>query len=818
MTDNRDTISVKQALESFPPTIADEFRAVIRLVPAAVHNRLLELTEEALRISSPAASEFLRTCPFVIERAGPTGLEPWCQEGLELLRKSEGSGIEYFRLGTFRSVQLLEKLSPGVELDSIKKLMETYCLALIGSKTPVLSAELPINRNAIFLPEFVDRYPSKPENFTWYKVMTTHQIGHFEFGSYEFRIDKATSLCRDLGLSHRPVESDDTETDLLKFLNLFDNSSLATDIFTIVEDGRIDFATKQRYRGIRQDYSRIQAEAMSIRPPITSHSLREAFLEIMVRLSLESSGKWLVPAVLRTPLQLASRILGRVMSSEASIDDSTEVMIRLYQLASRIPASRSRIDRWEAIELNSSDGLFTSSDIDAVLRELEWEATDNSPHFSPARVEYRGIFRLEPVYETKEAEATGVDGTETEYAHSPWPASTDTAMLDDILDIGELAAATDDPEETHVFGMNALSEQDTLLSEAQPEQEDDSIEGESLAVDSPRSYLYDEWDFRASDYRLRWCRVREMPLEEGNTDFFEATLDEYARLVAEIRGRFEQLNPRARRKVKRLHDGEDFDLDALVDFVIGKKAGHGSDAKIYWRRNKVERDVSVAFLLDMSSSTVEYINRLQRDSINPVFASDYRTYFEWLQSDHKGKLRPREFKRIIDLEKESIVLLIRALEAIGDNYGIYGFSSHGRENVELYMIKDLEEDFSDRVKSRIDSIIPQRGTRMGPAIRHATWKLEQQESKGKFLFLISDGRPEDHNYGREGLEKEYAIHDTKMALLEARQKGITSLCLTFDREGHDYLRTICGDMQYEVLDDIESLPACLPTLYGWFTT
>jgi nitric oxide reductase activation protein len=271
--------------------------------------------------------------------------------------------------------------------------------------------------------------------------------------------------------------------------------------------------------------------------------------------------------------------------------------------------------------------------------------------------------------------------------------------------------------------------------------------------------------------------------------------------------------------VKRLNDGEDIDFDALIDFVIGRKAGQSSEAKIYWRRNKTERDVSVVFLLDMSSSTIEYIDRLRGDPINPVFARDYRDYFEWLHSDHKGGvLRPKEFKRIIDLEKESTVLLIRALEAIGDSYGIYGFSGHGRENVEFYVVKDLEEDFSDRVKNRIDSIVPQQGTRMGPAIRHATWKLERQESRGKFLFLISDGRPEDHSYGREGLEKDYAINDTRMALMEARRKGITSLCLTFDRAGHDYLRTICSDMQYEVLADIESLPACLPALYGWFTT
>src|SRR5438552_6425848 len=86
-------------------------------------------------------------------------------------------------------------------------------------------------------------------------------------------------------------------------------------------------------------------------------------------------------------------------------------------------------------------------------------------------------------------------------------------------------------------------------------------------------------------------------------------------------------------------------------------------------------------------------------------------------------------KRIIDIEKESTVLLIKALETIGDTYGIYGFSGYGREAVEFYVIKDLHERFTETVKKRIDKIVPIRSTRMGPAIRHATSKLDDYIAK-----------------------------------------------------------------------------------------
>jgi nitric oxide reductase activation protein len=188
----------------------------------------------------------------------------------------------------------------------------------------------------------------------------------------------------------------------------------------------------------------------------------------------------------------------------------------------------------------------------------------------------------------------------------------------------------------------------------------------------------------------------------------------------------------------------------------------------------------------------------------------------WLRT-RRGEAMRRSYKRIIDVEKEAMVLLINALEAIGDVYGIYGFSGYGRENVEFYTVKDLNENFSDKVKRRIDRIAPLHATRMGPAIRHTTTKLDKVEARTKLLFLISDGRPQDRGYSREGVEKEYSVHDTKMALNEAKAKGVNAFALTVDKNGHDYLKTMCSDMGYEVLDDIYALPQRMLYLYKRLT-
>jgi nitric oxide reductase activation protein len=174
-------------------------------------------------------------------------------------------------------------------------------------------------------------------------------------------------------------------------------------------------------------------------------------------------------------------------------------------------------------------------------------------------------------------------------------------------------------------------------------------------------------------------------------------------------------------------------------------------------------------------------------------------------------------KKIIDLEKESLVLLTQAIEVIGDKYGIYGFSGDTRENVEYYVIKDFQEHFDDDVKRRFDSIAPNKSTRMGAAIRHTIPKLMGVDARARILFLISDGRPQDTGYGLDANDRDYAIRDTHKALQEAKGKGITPFAITVDKEGHDYLRQMCGDMAYEILDNIELLPSRLPAVYRMLT-
>ncbi|MFN8558665.1 MAG: hypothetical protein U0531_15450 [Dehalococcoidia bacterium] len=56
-------------------------------------------------------------------------------------------------------------------------------------------------------------------------------------------------------------------------------------------------------------------------------------------------------------------------------------------------------------------------------------------------------------------------------------------------------------------------------------------------------------------------------LEQGEDNFFDKTRESNSALVTQTRKQFELLRPEMFRKIKKLYDGEDLDLDMLVEYA-----------------------------------------------------------------------------------------------------------------------------------------------------------------------------------------------------------------------------------------------------------
>lgn len=855
----------KVGLRETATFLADGSQALGR-VPPGSQGYLLDLCETLLAVAPEAVPPFLKSLSGVLNRITLSQLDTWFEHGVRLLKDNRESGIAFYKVESNTSEDMLETLSSSLELDRVKGVIRLYCRALSGSAIEVLNTKELVRKgigwvdedsastdgSKVFLPPLVDQYQNKEDNFAWFKVVSTHQVAHLEFGSFKFNFDIPATLFTDrrlelerqlaasrleqaLGLKAEPnvgslalqgqAPEDNASqqaralTDIGRFLHLFANRRLAFDIFTVLEDCRLDHRLKIEYPGIRRASNRVQAESLATRPRIEELPLQEAMVELLVHMSLEQFTDLPVVKDYEEEAIMLARILHQLRAVGATVEDTSEATLRAYEIISRLQNETQPQDQWQPEDLEDP-GDFSEEDFDALMDKLQPEQQDageGDPYASPEPVDYRGDFKPEMVQLLTKLQLDKGQQGEAQ------PISKE--MLEQLLkDSAELELDAEQGDVNNTMGMfaqNIMKEAGVPPPNAQPGQGygpllHDDDHGGSLEAREPRTHVYDEWDFRAADYRPKWCIVKEKTLEEGDASFYNDALKNYAALLADVKRQFELIMPESFRKVRRLVDGEDIDLDASLEAWADLKMHLPPDEKIYWRRNKVQRDVAVVFLLDMSASTAEAIDEGRHALDDRDAPDDPVEYMVWLRRRREGLVR-RHYKRIIDLEKESTALLIQSLESIGDTYGIYGFSGYGRENVEFYVIKDIEENFNERIKRRIDKITPLHATRMGAAIRHAITKLENQDAATKILFLISDGRPQDRGYSREGVEKEYAVHDTHMALLEAKRKEITPFCLTVDKAGHDYLKTMCGDMSYEVLGDIWALPQRLPLLYRKLT-
>ncbi|MFC1977699.1 nitric oxide reductase activation protein NorD [Chloroflexota bacterium] len=677
-----------------------------------------------------------------------------------------------------------------------------YSQALAGSKVQIDSCEdsggwihpdIPAtDGTTIVLPLYVDRYDSEEENFAWYKVAATHQAGHIEFGTFNFSFEKATSLFP--GRPRQLLSEDETDlTDIERFFSLFDDRKLSTDIFAVAEDVRIDYLLKQEYAGIRGSYQQIQQESLSRRPPLSSLSLREAFLEILIRIGLDSKLP-VLPSILRSSLQSAVQILRRLQSLEATVEDSAEATLRLYKLIGAIPDKLLPAGQRDVTDWNETDWNETEfGTADSTSNEPETELSDQS---------------------LGEMELRGDSDTE------PFSLEDIKNFVNQEIELGEVLRENYPSYGFYVNDLLAGAQAQEIPADTQEEDipELRAMLGEIPDKEGVQSFLYDEWDFRTCCYLPEWCRVREVPLPDGDADFFKETLARNSSLATQLRKQFEMLAPQNLKKINRLQDGEEMDLDALIESVVERKAGRTPNDKIYWKRMKVHRDVAVVFLIDMSASTSEVIKDTDEGEDDPDGSADTMEDPSQSRAYRIERLAKRPRRRVIDVARESVVLMINALEIIGDSYGVYGFSSSGRDNVELRVIKELDEPFSHTVESRIDTIRPLFSTRMGPAIRHAISKLETSDAKNKILFLVSDGYPQDRDYGQDSDDKEYALRDTEMAFVEAKRKNIVPFCLTIDAAGYDFLKEMTHDIDHKVILNVESLPRHLPSLYRRLTS
>jgi hypothetical protein len=777
--------------------------ALLQQVPAAHALAALAAVERVAQTCPEAVVAALRSLPRVYEEADEQQVENWFAGGLRLARDNREAALAFFALESRTSLKVLRATSTGATLEEVQGLLRKYVTMLSGAPASIRSQEgmrlrSPLEEfpaeNEIALPLRIELLATHEDNLRLYRFLAAQLAGRREFGTYQFA---------------PPGDADDPAlppgSALYRYLTAPERDEALEELFLLAEGVRIHAQLCAEYRGMagegRWVADRLLAHWATLPAPSRSQRLDAVFAVILRQGAPGAAPGWLSAGI----VELIARMVAPLHLRGASVQDSMRVAEALAAAIAAAEPSYAQDDR----ELDGFmlDRLTGDALLDQYIEDEVGPPTGEAPQvraLAPG-AETPPVPQELPL-ELSDEPDDGMGGAQ--------PISPEE--LKRLLESGANLRITQGAgQEVEGLGLYVTD----LIGKVPSEQIDelrqmlgDPESGRRGAGRRFRDetsdgtyFSYDEWDYHIDDYRSRWCRLYEVNLDGDSGEFFNQALGDYARLIPEVRRQFQRIRPEMYRTVRGLEDGEDFDLNAAIAARVDARAGLAPSSRVYVARKREERDVATLFLVDMSASTDEPFTV---DGANGGRATGAGRTEEPPRRPGGGKPR-----RIIDVTKETLVIMAEALEEIGDAYAIYGFSGHGRERVEVYRVKSFAETLSATVKGRLGGIEPKRSTRMGTALRHAVEKLAGVTSRSKHLFLLSDGFPQDYDYGQDRRSNVYGIRDTAVALREAEAAGVTPFCITVDKAGHDYLRQMCDESRYMVIEDITALPRELPKIY-----
>ncbi|MBC8391361.1 MAG: hypothetical protein H8E17_02180 [Deltaproteobacteria bacterium] len=801
------------------------------------------LLKDAIDLSDiPRVGEAFFCCGAeLVCRLREEDLSAFVTQGRAIGRTNPEAAIAFFRLESQTGLSAFKKYRNTVHISDVIRVLQLYCTAMAEKPVRVRSLadalmkfgrenrQYPLtDGRTIFLPENLNRHITYQANFEEYKVLAAHQAGYIEFGTFDLDINK---LRDHPGLSAMPWSRMDDFTIASHygiFFHLFNDPWLARDIFFAIEDGRVDFLLERKYRGLAPLIERAGYESLKERPNPATLPPLEAGVEVLIRCSIRRRLDNAIPDSWHPFAEKIMGTLSRIFTPGATVTESAAATARIYEQISDL--------------LNFHAEFVSISDAFVNMARTLYERKSRTPSTNPGRPDHdkNRYQQAQPVFYRGQTNPNQVQLELTvEMLHELKSkiAEADAPLTTDILTklVKRGAKITLHPTIAEVMGvspgliLNNLDDPVMGRNEKPPFEENFRLAdlhhrirpGRTSELDPVKVHYYDEWDYLIGDYRPRWCIVREFAVKGESSDLVTRIKEERADLISVVRRNLQSIRPSMFRWIKRLPNGDEIDLDSAIERIIERRADLTFTDQIYKQRKRRIRDVATVFLLDLSASTRKSLRESPESFGTSLIDRSAGAFPDSILLSGIEKHSPRpstnENKRVVDIEREALIVMAEALEGIGDEYAIYGFSSSGRDNVDFLIIKDFSEQYDERIRCRIGALKPRTSTRMGPAVRHAQTKLTQTGCRLKVLILLSDGYPQDYDYGPDLMGHEYGVHDTMVALREARRKNIYPFMVTVDLAGNDYLFDMCAGDNYLVVKKPSELPDILPKVYRGLT-
>src|SRR6266508_855362 len=508
----------------FTERAVEPTRAMVSLALARgdMQSRELALSalDHAIAVSGrnmTAAINCYLASPELLRRMSPDGYEAWVKRGLASFTEPEKLAA-YFSIETRASQTAIEETAGALRLDDVSRVLMSYVRMLTGKAVPITPRPMkydalePDTGESIGLPELINGLRDNEERFHLYKALAAQAAGQIEFGTYE----TGTEELRALGLElqrHFPRLTPaqlNGNTDWLTLVTLFPLTTLARRLFTILENARVERQLRLRYRGLGRELDMARGQRRRSRPPDQYLVKYEGLLDLLFKEALGAG----------------------VSDDEPDLDDEQRAWLKKAReaLAARIYKDGANVADTVRACLDLYDYLSPAPPENS----LPWQ----DPHTRPEREE-KGE-KQQPRRERPRREVAGQ------------PAA---------------GQPEEKPEEQPAIATGAPEVEPAFLSFA-------STAAEGGALDDlrdPNVFFYDEWDCRIGDYRARWCRVTERDWEQGDPSFARKTLSAYRGALSQVRYQFQLMRPAGLRRVRGLVDGDNFDLEAVIDHIVDRR-------------------------------------------------------------------------------------------------------------------------------------------------------------------------------------------------------------------------------------------------------
>lgn len=529
---------------------------------------------------------------------------------------------------------------------------------------------------------------------------------------------------------------------------------LVRDVYLLIEAHAADEALARQLPGIVGSLNALRRAALAARPAMASFPVERRPLETFVRTLLQREcgppySDVPVPATPEETVRVARRLAAKIVSDAGM---------------TRLLGANPLFKDWWTGELRAPNpAAILAADHDRALG-----------HETPAETRSARLTRRPDVRESSEEEDDDRQGAWMIQSAQPQEHAEDPFGMQRPTDRDEQTAA-----EEFADSLSELAEARLVSSPGRPKEvllSDDPPDARArrttqAPAEGDSRISYPEWDYRINAYREPGATIRMLPPQSGPQQWVDRTLADHRSMLDTIRRRFEMLR-RQRTRLRKQLDGDELDLETYIDSHADFRAGLPMAQALYQTHRRSRRDMAIMLLIDVSGST---------DA--------------WISAN----------RRVVDVEREALLLVCIALEGMGEPYSVQAFSGQGPHAVTVRTIKRFDEQYNNDIARRIAALEPEQYTRAGAAIRHASTMLMREPAAHRLLLLLSDGKPNDI----DRYEGRYGVEDTRQAVTEARLQGIFPFCLTVDRHAANYLPAVFGARQYALLPKPELLPIVL---------